>query len=183
VTNAGSQEDVKITGIGSSEGTALDRPALDRIRDRFGQNFAEAGNMVGCQSVVISGESLLPFMTYLRDDPSHAYDFLVDVTAVDRLHLDSEQRFALVYLFYSHRHNRRFGVTLTIAEVDPKVQSVVTVWPAANWLEREVYDMYGIVFNGHPDLRRILMPEDYGSHPLRKDYPLHGTGERDSFVF
>ncbi|MYJ00430.1 MAG: NADH-quinone oxidoreductase subunit C [Gemmatimonadetes bacterium] len=122
-------------------------------------------------------------MTFLRDDPELSFDYLVDVTAVDRLRLDEEIRFAVVYQLYSYKHNRRFSVSVPVSEADSRISSVVSVWPGANWLEREVYDMYGIVFEGHPDLRRILMPDDFGSFPLRKDYPLHGKGERDNFVF
>ena len=72
---------------------------------------------------------------------------------------------------------------IPVPEADGHIATVVPLWPSANWLEREVYDMYGITFDGHPDLQRILMPDDYGSHPLRKDYPLHGKGKRDNFVF
>ncbi len=154
-----------------------------RIRARFGDASVRRGNAVGCESVIAELDSLHPFMTFLKDDPELAFDYLVDVTAVDRLRLDEAIRFAVVYQLYSYKHNRRFSVSVPVPEADPRIESVVSVWPGANWLEREVYDMYGIVFDGHPDLRRILMPDDFGSHPLRKDYPLHGKGERDNFVF
>ena len=154
-----------------------------RIRARFGDASVRRGNAVGCESVIAELDSLHPFMTFLRDDPELAFDYLVDVTAVDRLGLDEAIRFAVVYQLYSYKHNRRFSVSVPVPEADPRIESVVSVWPGANWLEREVYDMYGIVFEGHPDLRRILMPDDFGSYPLRKDYPLHGKGERDNFVF
>ena len=157
--------------------------AAARIREKFGDGSVRTGNAVGCESVIAEADSLLPFMSFLRDDPELSFDFLVDVTAVDRLRLDESIRFAVVYQFYSYKHNRRFSVSVPVPEADPRIQSVVSVWPGANWLEREVYDMYGIVFEGHPDLRRILMPDDFGSYPLRKDYPLHGKGERDNFVF
>ena len=167
----------------------VDRPESDpgavttRIRARFGDASVSTGNAVGCESVIAERDTLLSFMTFLRDDPELSFDYLVDVTAVDRLRLAEEVRFAVVYQLYSHKHNRRFSVSVPVPEADPRIQSVVAVWPGANWLEREVYDMYGIVFEGHPDLRRILMPDDFGSYPLRKDYPLHGKGERDNFVF
>ena len=154
-----------------------------RIRARFGDASVRGGNAVGCESVIAERDGLLPFMTFLRDDPELTFDYLADVTAVDRLKLDEAIRFAVVYQLYSYKHNRRFSVSIPVPEADPRIQSVVSVWPGANWLEREVYDMYGIVFEGHPDLRRILMPDDFGSYPLRKDYPLHGKGERDNFVF
>ncbi len=154
-----------------------------RVRARFGDDSVRGGNAVGFESIIAERDSLLPLMTFLRDDPELTFDYLVDVTAVDRLKLDEAIRFAVVYQLYSHKHNRRFSVSIPVPEADPRIESVVSVWPGANWLEREVYDMYGIVFDGHPDLRRILMPDDFGSYPLRKDYPLHGKGERDNFVF
>ena len=154
-----------------------------RIRVAFDDGTVRNGSAVGCESVIAEREALLSFMAFLREDPELSFDFLVDVTAVDRLRLDEETRFAVVYQLYSHKHNRRFSVSVPVPEADPRIQSVVSVWPGADWLEREVYDMFGIVFDGHPDLRRILMPDDFGSYPLRKDYPLQGKGERDNFVF
>ncbi len=177
----GNQEDRQAEGCGwpgANEGVAA-----ARIREKFGDASVRTGSAVGCESVIAERDSLFSFMTFLRDDPELSFDFLVDVTAVDRLRLDESIRFAVVYQFYSYKHNRRFSVSVPVPEADPRIQSVVSVWPGANWLEREVYDMYGIVFEGHPDLRRILMPDDFGSYPLRKDYPLHGKGERDNFVF
>lgn len=174
-------EEGRQEGVGGSE--AVPGEAAARIRTEFGDGSVRAGNAVGCESVIAERDSLLPFMTFLRDDPELSFDYLVDVTAVDRLKLDEAIRFAVVYQLYSYRHNRRFSVSVPVPEADPRIASVVSVWPGANWLEREVYDMYGIEFEGHPDLRRILMPDDFGSFPLRKDYPLHGKGERDNFVF
>ena len=174
-------EESRHEGVGGSE--AVPGEATARIRTEFGDRSVRAGNAVGCESVIAERDSLLPFMTFLRDDSELSFDYLVDVTAVDRLKLDEAVRFAVVYQFYSYRHNRRFSVSVPVPEADPRIESVVSVWPGANWLEREVYDMYGIEFEGHPDLRRILMPDDFGSYPLRKDYPLHGKGERDNFVF
>lgn len=178
------QEERQTEGVGQP-GRPEPDPGIvtTRIRARFGDTSVSTGNAVGCESVIAERDALLPFMTFLRDDPELAFDYLVDVTAVDRLRLDEEVRFAVVYQLYTYRHNRRFSVSVPVPEADPRIVSVVSVWPGANWLEREVYDMYGIVFEGHPDLRRILMPDDFGSYPLRKDYPLHGKGERDNFVF
>lgn len=175
------QEERRHEGVGGSE--AVPGEATARIRAEFGDGSVRAGNAVGCESVIAERDSILPFMKFLRDDPELSFDYLVDVTAVDRLKLDEAIRFAVVYQLYSYRHNRRFSVSVPVPEADPRIASVVSVWPGANWLEREVYDMYGIEFEGHPDLRRILMPDDFGSYPLRKDYPLHGKGERDNFVF
>ncbi len=175
------QEERQTEGVGRPGSNP--EAVTSRIRDRFGDASVRSGNAVGCESVIAERDTLLPFMNFLRDDPELSFDYLVDVTAVDRLRLDEAIRFAVVYQLYSHKHNRRFSVSVPVPEAEPRIESVVSVWPGANWLEREVYDMYGIDFEGHPDLRRILMPDDFGSHPLRKDYPLHGKGERDNFVF
>ncbi|UCF69586.1 MAG: NADH-quinone oxidoreductase subunit C [Acidobacteriota bacterium] len=108
-------------------------------------------------------------LALLRDDPDCGFDVLTDVTAV---HWPQRaEPFDVVHLLYSMPRNRRLRIKCH-AEADPVVPSVVSLWPSANWLERECHDMYGIVFEGHPDLRRILMPDDYDGHPLRKDFPL-----------
>ena len=110
----------------------------------------------------------------LRDAPDAAFDFCSDVTATDWP--PRAERFDVIYSLYSisHRHRVRLKVRVADGEFVPTVSGV---WPAANWLEREVFDMFGIVFDGHPDLRRILMPDDWQGHPERKDYPLEGPGE------
>jgi NADH-quinone oxidoreductase subunit C len=124
-------------------------------------------------------------MRFLRDDASTRFAMLADVTALDLLkHPEAEkwpERFAVVYHLYSLEHNARLRVKAYVPEEPCETPSVVELWPAANWGEREAYDMYGIRFVGHPDLRRILMPDAYEGYPLRKDYPLKGRGERDNF--
>jgi NADH-quinone oxidoreductase subunit C len=107
---------------------------------------------------------------------------LVDITCVDYLNLrDARDRFGLVYLFSGTVDGRRLTVRVFLNEPDLSVASLVPLWEGANWLEREVYDLFGIRFAGHPDLRRILLPEGFTAHPLRKDYPLQGRGERHNF--
>ena len=113
---------------------------------------------------------------------SRGFDFLVDVTCVDYLNFrDAEHRFGLIYLLANTETNERVCVKAFLDEPDLTVRSVFSLWTAADWLEREVYDMFGIVFEGHPDLRRILLPPDFTAFPLRKDYPLQGRGERHNF--
>jgi len=112
---------------------------------------------------------------HLRDDADAAFDFCSDVTATD-WPTRAEGRFDVIYCLYSTRHRHRVRVKLKVGEHQP-VPSVTSLWPAANWLEREVYDMFGVNFTGHPDRRRILMPEDWQGFPQRKDYPLEGPGE------
>ncbi len=109
----------------------------------------------------------------------HGFDLLVDITCVDYLYYrGAKDRFGLVYLLANTATNERITVRTFVNDPEPRVRSVVDLWEAANWLEREVWDMFGIRFDGHPDLRRILLPEGFEAFPLRKDYPLQGRGER-----
>lgn len=110
------------------------------------------------------------------------FDLLVDITCVDYLNYrDAVDRFGLVYLFASTETNERLTVRVFLNEPKLTVPSAVSFWKGADWMEREVWDMFGIRFDGHPDLRRILLPEEFVAHPLRKDYPLQGRGERHNF--
>jgi NADH-quinone oxidoreductase subunit C len=110
------------------------------------------------------------------------FDFLVDITAVDYLdYPGARDRFGVVYILLKTKDSERLVVRTFVNDPDPKLPSVVNVWPGADWMEREVFDMFGISFAGHPDLRRILMPEEFTAFPLRKDYPLRGLGERHNF--
>lgn len=166
------------------EGVApIESEIVRLVREQFPDALLHVSSAFGEETLLISREQGYAVLGMLRDNAALAFNYLVDVTAVDRLYLDEDIRFAVVYHLYSYRHKRRLRVKIPVPETDCHLASVVPLWPAANWLEREVYDMYGIVFDNHPDLRRLLMPDDYGSHPLRKDYPLHGQGERDNFVF
>jgi NADH-quinone oxidoreductase subunit C len=112
------------------------------------------------------------------------FDLLVDLTAVDYLHYpDARDRFGVIYIVRNNATGEQLVVKTALNEPDLTLPSVVPLWKGADWMEREVYDMYGIVFEGHPDLRRILLPEEFTAFPLRKDYPLRGRGERHNFPF
>lgn len=112
----------------------------------------------------------------------HGFDLLVDITCVDYLeYRDAKDRFGLVYLLANTETAARLTVRCFVNDPAPSVPTVVDLWEGANWMEREVWDMFGIQFTGHPDLRRILLPEEFTAHPLRKDYPLQGRGERHNF--
>jgi NADH-quinone oxidoreductase subunit C len=125
-------------------------------------------------------DELFAVLTFLRDE--RGFDLLVDITCVDYLNYrGAEDRFGLVYLLASTKTNERITLRVYLNEPELNVPSAVPLWQGANWLEREVYDMFGIDFVGHPDLRRILMPEEFTAFPLRKDYPLQGRGERHNF--
>ena len=129
--------------------------------------------------VVVPREALAAVFRWLKE---HGFDLLVDVTCVDYLNYrDAEHRFGLVYLLTNTTSNERINLRVFVDEPHLSVPSAVPLWEGANWLEREVYDMFGIDFVGHPDLRRILLPEAFAAYPLRKDYPLQGRGERHNF--
>jgi NADH-quinone oxidoreductase subunit C len=129
---------------------------------------------IGDWTVIVPAAHLIDVATWLRDTPEAAFDFCSDVTATDWP--PRAERFDVVYCLYSGRHRHRVRVKVRAAEHQP-VPSVTGIWPAANWLEREVFDMFGVNLTGHPDRRRILMPEDWQGYPQRKDYPLEGPGE------
>ena len=140
----------------------------------------------GDTRVVIGKGKLWDAMRLLKE--SRGFDLLVDVTCVDYLNYrfdedkrDAAHRFGLVYLLASTATNERLIVRVYLDEPDLAVPTMFPLWAGAEWLEREVYDMFGIEFTGHPDLRRILMPEEFTAFPLRKDYPLQGRGERHNF--
>jgi NADH-quinone oxidoreductase subunit C len=134
----------------------------------------------GDTRVVVGKDKLLDAMRLLKE--SRGFDLLVDVTCVDYLkYRDADHRFGLVYLLASTATNERLTVRVYLDEPDLTVPSMYPLWAGADWLEREVFDMFGIVFASHPDLRRILMPEEFTAFPLRKDYPLQGRGERHNF--
>ena len=151
---------------------------LESLNNNFGAT-AQA-EFRGQSRVVVPREKLFAAMQTLRDE--HGFDLLVDVTCVDYLkYRDATDRFGIVYLLANSTTSERLTVRVMLNEPDLNVASVVPLWEGANWFEREVFDMFGIVFDGHPDLRRILMPEEFTAFPLRKDYPLQGRGERHNF--
>ena len=134
----------------------------------------------GQTRVIVPVELLYKVLKALKEKWS--FDLLVDVTCVDYLfYRNAKDRFGMVYLLANSETNQRIIVRCFLNDPDPTAPSVVSLWEAANWLEREVWDLFGIRFSGHPDLRRIVLPEEFTAHPLRKDYPLQGRGERHNF--
>jgi NADH-quinone oxidoreductase subunit C len=145
---------------------------LDALTTRFGDDLLENASSLGDLVLVIKKEKLLEMALFLRETPELAFDFPVFCTAIDRLDLDVEgERFEVVYALRSLKHRHAIRLKVRVPAEDPAVPSLCQVWTGMNWLEREVYDMYGIRFDGHPDLRRIYMYEQFKGHPLRKDYP------------
>jgi NADH-quinone oxidoreductase subunit C len=143
---------------------------LNKLAERFPGSILETHSYRGDDTAVVKKEDILDLCTFLRDDPALLYNFMMDLTAVD--YLGKEPRFEVVYHLYSLKYNRRVRLKARVAESDCSIDSIVTIWISANWFEREVFDLYGITFKGHPEMKRILLYEGFQGHPLRKDYPI-----------
>ena len=149
---------------------------LGRLRERFGPAVLATGSHPGDRTAVLERWVMVEALAFCKTDPDLAFDMLIDLTAVDYLKFPGREdgpRFEVVYHLYSLAHNHRLRLKVRVEEDDAVVPSAVALWAIANWLEREVWDMFGIRFEGHPDLRRLLMYEEFEGHPLRKDYPVH----------
>jgi NADH-quinone oxidoreductase subunit C len=150
------------------------------LRERFGADSFTTTAFRDNQRVLVTPDRLYAVLECLKN--ACGFDMLAELTAVDYLkYPDARDRFGVVYLLLNTITSERVVVKTYLNEPDLTIPSVFPLWKGADWLEREVYDMYGILFAGHPDLRRILMPEEFTSFPLRKDYPLRGRGERHNF--
>jgi NADH-quinone oxidoreductase subunit C len=145
----------------------LENELVERYKAEFGEAIREAWLDRKQAILVVAAEKLLEIAEYSREEEK--FDFLTDLTAVDWP--KREKRFDLILNLYSFAKNERLRLKVFLSDGEA-VASVTSVWPTANWLEREAYDMFGIVFTGHPDLRRILLPEEWQGHPLRKDYDI-----------
>jgi NADH-quinone oxidoreductase subunit C len=180
----------------------LNHPALAPLKARFSDTKFLVGEFRDMVTVVVPRENIGEVCTFLRDDKDLRYDMLVELNGVDYLNYPgARHRFGVNYGLLSIPNNSRLWLKVfldpqqetapghdvkdedAIEKGDPglKLASACGIWPGAEWMEREVYDMFGIVFTGHPDLRRILTWNGYGSYPLRKDYPLRGIGEREDY--
>ena len=138
-----------------------------KFKARFGSGIREASTYVGPKYMVVDGSIVYEALQLLRDE--EGFDYCVDITAVH--YPKREEQFDLIWILYSFPHNERIRVKMLLKD-GASVPSVVAIWSTANWLEREVFDMFGIGFDGHPDLKRILLPDGWKGHPLRKDYPI-----------
>jgi NADH-quinone oxidoreductase subunit C len=149
------------------------------LQARFGPDLSEH-RFRDNRTFTVSAAQVYALLRCLKEE--HGCDMLVDVTAVDYLEYpDAENRLGVIYLLLNTQTGERLNVKTFVNLPQPKLPSVYPLWRGADWTEREVYDMFGIVFEGHPDLRRILMPDEFAAFPLRKDYPLKGRGERHNF--
>jgi NADH-quinone oxidoreductase subunit C len=145
-------------------------PVLRRVLDEFPDDVEATHAQHGDATVRVRREAVVPVLRFLRDDPACAFEMLADLCAVDLLTLGEQPRFEVVYHLLSLSMGQRLRVKARVPEDDCQIDTAVEVWPGANWLEREVWDLYGIRFAGHPDLRRLLLYEEFDGHPLRKDY-------------
>lgn len=143
--------------------------ALDRLKERFGDAITETHSRLGDDTAIVVRDHILEILTFLRDDPALLFNMCSDVTCVD--YFGREPRFEVVYHLYSITKKKRVRVKVPLAEDDATLASSVSLWSGNNWFEREAFDMYGVRFEGHPDLRRMFMWSSFEGHPLRKDYP------------
>ncbi len=148
---------------------ASDDVLVVRLRERFGEAITATVSMVGQRIVTVTVESVTEVLAYLKSDDEFRFNLLLDVTAVHRP--EEDPQFELVYQLCSTSTLERVRIKTGLADGAP-APTACGIWGTANWLERECYDMFGIVFEGHPDLRRILLPEGWEGHPLRKEYPV-----------
>jgi NADH-quinone oxidoreductase subunit C len=180
----------------------IEHPALQPLKQTFADTKFFVGEFRDMVTVVVPRDMIVPVCTFLRDDARLRYNFLCEINGVDYLgYPGAQHRFGVNYGLTSYPNNNRLWLKVFLDPTIPTdpgtaprdeeifdkgdpglmLDSVTGVWAVAEWMEREVYDMHGIIFRNHPDLRRILTWNGYGSYPLRKDYPLRGIGEREDF--
>jgi NADH-quinone oxidoreductase subunit C len=147
----------------------MSKLVLDKLNERFGEAVLETHSRCGDDTALVDRDKVLELLLFLRDDPELRFDLSSTVTAVDRY--GREPRFEVVYHLYSTVKKHRVRIKCAVPEEDPTIDSSVSVWAGNNWHEREVYDLFGIQFKGHPDLRRMFMQKTFEGHALRKDYP------------
>ena len=147
-----------------------------KLKGKFAASVLDATEFRGETTVVVKKEEIVQICTFLRDELD--YNFLTDLCGID--YLGKTPRFMVVYHLYSIPRHQRLRIKAVVEEKDDRIDTVSGVWTTANWLERECWDLMGITFVGHPDPRRILMPDDWEGHPLRKDYPVQGP-DRDPY--
>lgn len=154
------------------------------LRQKLGSRLLALEYDAGQPVLRVTRESLLDVIRTLKEDPALAFDYFTDLTAADlsrRTDFEPERRFQVVIVLYSLSHKRRIRVKVSVPEADPRCPSIYGYFKGASFTEREAYEMFGIKFEGHPNLIRLLTPEYMKSFPLRKEYPMTGKGERDNF--
>ena len=145
---------------------------IEKLRTAFADDIQSVQEFRGETTIYVKPAAIVTICAFLKDLPDAPFDYLVDVCGADNF--TPEGRFEVIYNIYSLRTKIRMRLKTRVEENSPRLPSVTPVWPGADWPERETYDMFGIEFTGHPDLRRIYMPEEYAHYPLRKDFPVMG---------
>ena len=153
-----------------------DHPELRLVQEQFPGAIVSSRLFHGEKTITVKKDNIVAICLLLRNNAETNYNYMSDVTALDRLEFmeDDEPRFEIIYNMYSMGTFGRLRLKAQVDEDDPTIDTVENVWPSVNWNEREIFDMFGITFNNHSDMRRILMPDDWVGHPLRKDFPLGG---------
>ncbi len=152
----------------------------DSLKSKFLDDGLAFSQFRDNHRVAVPAGRLFDILAFLKNE--HDFDMLMEITAVDYLEYEgAKDRFGVVYVLLNTKTGERLVLKTHVNDPDPVLPSAYSLWKSADWLEREVYDMFGIKFSGHPDLRRILTPDEFTAYPLRKDYPLKGRGERHNF--
>lgn len=161
---------------------ASNQQIIDLVIAQFGARLL-AGEVQHDQlTLSVNRDDHVELLRFLKENAELACDFLMDLFGVDYLEMGGQERYAVIYNLYSLKHNHRLRLRAWVPENDLRLASITPLWASANWAEREVYDMYGITFTGHPNMIRILCPDDFSGFPLRKDFPVQGIGYRENFV-
>jgi NADH-quinone oxidoreductase subunit C len=150
----------------------MNAAVLGQLKNRFGDAILESNEFRGELTVVVPKERIVDVCRFLKEDPQLQFDFLADVCGIDMY--TPTKRFGVIYNLYSLKNRNRIRLKIFTEEDDPKVPTMTGLFGTANWHERETFDMFGIIFEGHPDLRRVYMPDEFEHYPLRKDFPLMG---------
>jgi NADH-quinone oxidoreductase subunit C len=153
----------------------------DFLKDKFSDSIIAVNEFRGDVTYSIKAQSLIEICQSLKTEPQFEAKYLAEISCVDWLghELEKQGRFELIYSLYSYKHSYRFFLSIRLDGEKPKIKSLTSIWNGANWLEREVYDLFGVEFEGHPNLTKIVTPDELEGHPLRKDYPL--TWEQPKF--
>lgn len=156
----------------------MSKDVLDTLQTRFGNAIVQVHSDCGDDTAIVEPKRLAEIARFLKEEPEMAFDMPVDVTAVDYLDYQGPKpcptRFEVVYHLRSLTHKKRIRLKVRLDEGEPRIESLYSVWRGVGWFERETWDMFGIHFENHPDLRRILLYPEFQGHPLRKDYPVRG---------
>lgn len=166
----------------SAETSMTSHPIIDQLTERFGASVIRSSTFRDNLRVLVDRSALIEVLSFLKEDAG--YTFLSELGGTDYLGYPDRKegaRFEVHYVLLKQDTSDRIIIKVGVDDPDAALPSAMPLWGGANWMEREVFDMFGIRFDGHPDLRRILMPDEFTSYPLRKDYPLRGRGERHNF--